>query len=208
MVMAARRAYADAIRWMKRARPPGLDAGRLTRRVLRFCFGLSFILLGIIGVVSPSRFGSPGMKPMASLQWWAVAGVVAMALVLVITSRRRVRRTVELLLEPVRRPLDHLPSFEPVTEALDSCPAALRTRFAFGWVWGPAIAVVAATTFLAATSYFIVDAILARLQIGWQQPVLAVANAALAFVVLRVVARRLATWRLALSIQRAVNHRY
>lgn len=193
---------------MKRARPPGLDPWRLTRRVFRFTFAASFILLGSIGVASPARFGSPGMKPMGSIQWWALAGLLALFVAAAAARRSKVKRTVDLLAEPIRRPLSYLTSYEPAVGALDSCPAPFRTRFTLGWVWGPAAAVVAAGFFLASTAYFIVDAVLARLQIGWQQPVLAAANALLAFVVLRLAARRLATWRLALSVHRAVAGRY
>ena len=193
---------------MKRGRPPGLNPWRLTRRVFRFTFAASFILLGAIGVLAPDRFGSPGTEPLGSLQWWALAAVVGLFVAVVVARRAKVKRTIELILEPIRRPLGDLSSFEPAVGALQSCPAPFRTRFTFGWVWGPAAAVFAAAFFLASSAYFFVDAILARLQIGWQQPVLAAGNALLAFVVLRAVAPRLATWRLALSVHREVAGRY
>ena len=208
MVVAARRAYADAIRWIKRARPPGLDPWRLTRRVFRFTFAASFMVLGLIGVSSPDRFGSPHMKPMGSLQWWALSVVVGICVAVAATRWAKVKRVVDLLVEPLRRPLADLSSFEPAVGALQSCPAAFRTRFTLGWVWGPAAAVVAACFFLASSAYFIVDAILARFQVGWQPPVLAAVNALLALALLRAVARRLATWRLALSVHREVAGRY
>ena len=148
------------------------------------------------------------MKPMGSVQWWALAALVGLFIAVAATRWSKVKRAVSLLLEPMRRPLGDLTSFEPAVEALHSCPAAFRTRFTLGWVWGPAAAVVAAGFFLASTAYFIVDAVLARLQVGWQQPGLAAANALLAFVILRAVAVRLATWRLALSVHREVAGRY
>ena len=193
---------------MKRARPPGLDPWRLTRRLFRFTFGGALILLGSIGVVSPARFGSPGMEPMGSVQWWALTALVGLFIGIAASRWSKLRRAGSLLLEPMRRPLGDLTSFEPAVEALRSCPAAFRTRFTFGWVWGPGAAVVAASFFLASSAYFIVDAVLARLQVGWQQPVLAAGNALLAFVILRAVALRLATWRLALSVHREVAGRY
>lgn len=193
---------------MKRARPPGLNPWHLTRRVLRFAGSVSFISLGLIGVSGPDRFGSPGMEPMGSLQWWALAGVVGVFLAVAAARWAKVKRVLGLLVEPMRRPLGDLPSFEPAVAALLSCPAAFRTRFTLGWVWGPAAAVVAASFFLASSAYFIVDAILARLQVGWQQPLLAAVNALIAFALVRAVARRLATWRLALSVHREVAGRY
>ena len=46
MVIAAHRAYTDAIRWLKSERPPRFNGWRLTRRLFQVCFIGAFLLLG------------------------------------------------------------------------------------------------------------------------------------------------------------------
>ncbi len=57
-------------------------------------------------------------------------------------------------------------------------------------------------TFAFSTSYFAVDAVLARFRVGWQQPVLGVADGIVAFLLFRMAARRLALWPFAYRIYR------
>ena len=208
MVIAAHRAYSDAVRWLKSARPPRLNGWRLTRRIFQVCFVGSLLLLGAIGLASPQRFGSPGGGPGGSLQWWGLAALLVLCVAWCATKRHGIKAGAERLAEPFRRPLDRLEAFYPATDALLSAPSAVRTRFAIGWVWGPAAIVVLGAFFAASSAYFLVDAILARFQIGWEQPVLAVVNALLSLVVLRSAAKRLSTWRLAFSIHREVTGSY
>jgi hypothetical protein len=207
MVMAAQRAYSDAVSWMKEARPGGLQAGGLAWRLFRAIYVAAFLVLAAIGVLSPSRFGNPNSRPLRSAEWIALAVITTVVAVLVAIRRERVTASIRRLTEPFRRPLDH-PSLEPAANALDSCPAAYRTRFALGWVWGPAAAVVLATVLAASSAYFLIDAVLARFEIGWQQPVLAGGQALVGLLVLRAVASKLSVWRLALSVHRSVTGAY
>lgn len=206
MVRAARRAYSDVIRWMKEARPRGV-AGRLALKLFRTIYAGSFLLLGTIGLLRPSRFGSPTSRPLRSPEWIALAVLVAVVAAIVIVRRRRIAASLRRLLEPFRHPLDH-PSHEPAAGALESCPTPLRTRFALGWVWGPAGAVVLAAFLAASSAYFLIDAVLARFEIGWEQPILAALQALASLLVLRAVATRLSTWRLAVSVHRDVAGGY
>lgn len=207
MVIAARRAYSDAVRWMKSARPPGSRSGRLAWKLFRSSYLSALLLLGVIGLVRPSRFGSPTSRPLRSSEWAALALLVAVVAGFALLRRRSVRRSLERFAEPFRRPIDH-PSYEPAASALDSCPAPFRTRFAFGWVWGPAAGFVLAAFLAASSAYFAVDAILAGFSIGWEQLVLAAIQAGAALIVMRLVSSRLATWRLALSVYRTVSGGY
>lgn len=207
MVIAARRAYSDTLRWIKDARPRGSRSGRLALRLFRALYVGALVLLGLIGLVRPSRFGAPTSRPLRSAEWAALALLVAVLGIYLFLRRRDIRASSARFLEPFRRPIDH-PSYDPAASALGSCPAAFRTRFALGWVWGPAAAFLLAALLAAASAYFVVDAILAGFDIGWQQPVLALIQAALSLVVLRAAATRLATWRLALSVHRTVTGGY
>lgn len=204
MVVAAQRAYSDAVRWIKSARPPRLDPWRLTRRLFQACFLGSLLLLGAIGLLSPESFGAPTSRAGGGIHWWGLAALMTVCLLWCFSRRRGIRAGAARLSEPLRRRLDHLEAFEPAVNALLSGPAAQQTRFAIGWVWGPVVVVVLGAFFTASSAYFLVDAILARFQIGWEQPVLAAVNALLSLLVLRLGAKRLATWRLAFSVHREV----
>ncbi|MDP9069622.1 MAG: hypothetical protein M3N53_14960 [Actinomycetota bacterium] len=208
MVLAARRAYSDLIRWMKDARPRSLRPWRLAVSLFRSFMLGALILLGVIGLLSPSRYGSPTSRATGSAGWWVLLLLVTCCLLWIATKRHGIRRSVERMAEPFSAPLSHVPAFEPAWSALDSCPAPLRTRFAAGWVWAPVAMLVAGAVFAAAAAYFIVDTLLAELAIGPEQPLLFLINATLGLVVLRLGAKRISTLRLALSVHRAVNGRY
>ena len=207
MVMAARRAYSDVLRWMKDARPRGARSGRLALKLFRALYVGALVVLGLIGLVRPSRFGAPTSRPLRSAEWAGLALLVAVLSIYLLVRRREIRASSQRFLEPFRRPIDH-PSLDPAANALESCPAALRTRFALGWVWGPAAAFLLAALLAAASAYFVIDAILAGFAIGWQQLVLAAIQALLSLIALRAAATRLATWRLALSVHRSVTGAY
>lgn len=208
MVIAAQRAYNDAIRWVKSARPPRFNGWRLTRKVVQTCLIGSLLLLGLIGLVSPASFGGRGSRAAASVQWWGLAALVAVVVLWCFVKRDGIRAGASRLAEPLRRKLLQFDAYRPAVDALEAAPAAQQTRFALGWVWGPAAAVVVAAFFAASSAYFVVDAVLARFQVGWEQPVLAVVNLVLSVIVVRLVARRLSTWRLAFSIHRDVTGAY
>lgn len=110
--------------------------------------------------------------------------------------------------EPFRRPLEGDPAFAGAAHALGAAPAPLKTRFAVGWIWVPAGAALVALAGCLSTAYFVVDAVLARFEVGWQQPVLAGANLLLAWIVLRAAAGRLAVWPLAVSVHREATTGY
>ena len=205
MVIAAGRAYQDLIRWIKEARPRTLVAWRLARRLFGTSVLGSAVLLGAIGLFTPARFGSPGSRPRGGPEWWALAGLVAVCLVLLLLRRSNMRSGVTRLRETFGDTLQEHPSFEPAVSALDSCPAALQTRFALGWVWGPLAAGTLAVIFGTSSVYFVIDAILARFSIGWQQLLLAAVNAALSLIVFRLAAKRLSVWRLSYSVHRSVT---
>ena len=205
MVIAAGRAYQDLIRWIKEARLRTLVAWRLARRLFGTSVLGSAALLGAIGLFTPARFGSPGSRPRAGPEWWALACLVAVCLVMLLLRRSKMSYGVTRLRETFRGTLEEHPSFEPAVSALDSCPAALRTRFALGWVWGPLAAGVLGAVFAASSVYFVIDAILARFSIGWQQLLLAAVNAALSLIVFRLAAKRLSVWRLSFTVHRAVT---
>lgn len=155
-------------------------------------------------MLSPDRFGSPTARPRRGPEWWALAILVLICAVVLMQRRKRIAAGAGRIQATFRGDLQEHPSFEPAASALDSCPAALRTRFALGWVWGPVAVLVLGAVFAASSVYFLVDAILARFNIGWQQPVLAAVNAVLSLVILRLGAKRLSVWRLSFTVHRAV----
>ncbi len=134
--------------------------------------------------------------------------VVAIALGYGIVRRAQVRWAFERAREPYVRPLEEEPGFDEAVEALAECPAALRTRFALSWVWGAVAWAIVGGTFAFSTAYFLVDAVLARGRVGWQQPVYAVVFALLSLAVFAATAGRLATWRFAASVHKEVATGY
>jgi hypothetical protein len=205
MVIAAGRAYADLIRWIKEARPKTLDSWRLARRLWGTLLLGALVLLGGIGLLSPARFGSPTSRPRRGAEWWALAALVTVSLAVLLMRRGSVRSSARRLGETFTRGLESHPSFEPAVNALDSCPAALRTRFALGWMWGPAAVAVLAAVCAASAVYFVIDAILARFSVGPEQILFTGVNAVVSLLVLRLGAKRLAVWRLSLAVYRAVT---
>jgi hypothetical protein len=59
-----------------------------------------------------------------------------------------------------------------------------------------------------ASAYFVVDAILARFEVGWQQPVFAAVYLGIAWGAFRASAGRLAVWPLSVSAHRAATVGY
>lgn len=204
MVIAAGRAYQDLVRWIKRAKPSTYNGWRLARRLFWTCVVGSTLLLGTIGLLQPGRFGSRA-GPLRTIEWWALAALVGISVLVVVVRRTRIQAAATRLQQTFRGGLEQHPSFEPAVSALDSCPGPFRSRFALGWVWGPAALVVAAATAAASAVYFLVDAILARFTVEPQQVLLAAVNAVISLVILRLAARRLGVWRLSYAVHRTAT---
>lgn len=204
MVIAARRAYADLIRWIKRARPRTFNGWRLARRLFWTCVVGATLLLGTIGLLQPARFGSRA-RPLQAIEWWALAALLAIFVVALVVRRTRLQAAATRLQQTFRGGLEQHASFEPAVSALDSCPVPFRSRFALGWVWGPAALAVAGAIGAASAVYFVIDAILARGRVGPEQALLAAVNAVVSLVILRLAASRLSVWRLSYAVHRAAT---
>lgn len=204
-----RRAYGDAAAWMRSRQPGRRGRAAVAGAALRGCLVYSVLLLSLIALGSPARFGSQGSRAFGT-GWTSLAlaaigfGCVAWAA----TQRRSHAWVVRRVREPFRRPLESDPAFAGAAHALGAAAAPLKTRFAVAWIWLPAVAALLAVAACLSTAYFSVDAVLARLEVGWQQPVLAAANLVLAWVVLRAAAGRLAVWPLAVSVHREATTGY
>ena len=205
MVIAARRAYKDLIRWIKDARPPRMNPWRLARRLFGTCLLGATVVLGTIAIVAPERFAASSGRAGRSPESWAVLALVAICVIMLLLRRSRIFGSATRLRETFGGTMETHPSFEPAVNALEACPGTLRTRFAFGWVWGPLGLMVLGAVFAASASYFLIDAILARFTVGWQQVLLAAVNGLLSLVVLRAAAKRLSVWRLSLAVHRAAR---
>ena len=166
-------------------------------------------LLAVIGIVAPQRFGQPGADTLRS--GWPLWGLVVIAvLVLGIAFVRRAELlwAARRLREPFVRPLAEEPGFEEAADALAACPAPLRARYALFYAWGPAVAAVLGATFAFSSAYFVIDAVLARLNVGWAHPLYAAAFALLSLLVFAVAGGRLTTWRVATSARKEVTTGY
>jgi hypothetical protein len=134
--------------------------------------------------------------------------LVVLCLGLLIAHRDRIGEMLARAREPFVRPLEGDDAFEGASAALSDAPAPMQSRFAFSYLWLPAIGFVIGMMLCFSTAYFAIDAVLARFQVGWEQPFLGVVNLAAAFLALRVAAARLVTWPLALSAYRDATDRY
>lgn len=205
----SRRPYSDAAAWMRSRVPPRPDRAALATAALTAFLVDGLLLLSLIGLVSPARFGSVGSRAFGS--GWrslALAGLAVLCAVWLLARLRPHRWVVAKAREPFRRPLEEDPAFAGAAGALDAARAPLKTRFALGWIWLPAAAVLGAVATSLTTAYFVVDAVLARFEIGWQQPVLAAANLVVAWSLLRAAAARIAVWPLAVSVHREATTGY
>lgn len=205
MVIAAGRVYRDLIRWIKEARPRTFKPWRLASHLFWTCILGATLLLGMIGLFQPARFGSRSTRPLRGTEWWLLAAVVSICVVVLYVRRERIHASVTRFQEIFRGGLQQHPSFEPAVGALDSSPAAFRTRFALGWVWGPVALLVAGATAAASAVYFLIDAILARFTVDPEQVLLAAVNALVSVVILRLGAKRLSVWRLSYAVHRSAT---
>ena len=204
-----RRSYADAAAWMRSRLPARSARGSAAAAALGGCLVYSVLLLALIGLVSPARFGSQGSRAFGT--GWTVPALAGIAAACAVWAwRRRASHAwlVRKVREPFRHPLEADPAFAGAAHALGAAPAPLKTRFAAGWIWLPAGAALLGLAGSLSVAYFAIDAVLARFEVGWQQPVLAGANLLLAWAVLRAAAGRLTVWPLAVSVHREATTGY
>ena len=200
---AARSSYSDAVSWLTSTERSRRGRSQLAVRLVDGTVLAGILVLGAIGLASPASFGSPGAAPFKSGWPWLLLLVLVGICAAVVAIRWR---SLTGVIRDLRRGSDESDeALEGAAAALDAAPSPLRTRFAIGWVFLPGLLFVLGTTFSFSTAYFAVDAVLARFQIGWQQPVLGVADAVIAFLLFRSGARRLALWPLAYRIYREVG---
>ena len=197
--------YTAAVRWIKAARPRG-GGWSFAARAFWGSFVAGLIVMSVIGLASPGRFGGVGGRALGT-GWpsWVLIGILVLCALVAVIRRRRLVWLVARVREPFRRPLSEDPHFAGAAGALAASSSASRTRFAVGWVWGPVGVAVLGATCAFSTAYFVVDAVLARGRVGWEQPLLAAANIALGLVLFRIAAKRLSRWRLATSVHREVS---
>ncbi len=209
MVMSSRRAYRDAVRWVKSARPRGFGRWRYAERSLGATVAAAVPILGLIGLVSPASFASPASNTLRS-GWplYVLLAVLAASFLYLFARRGRIRWAFARVREPFLRAPEGDQRYEAAADALAACPAALRTRFAVWWVWGPLVITALAVTAGFSATYFLIDAILARFNVGWEHPILSVANLVVSFVLFVLVSARMATWRLAVAVHRSVTVGY
>ena len=203
-----RSGYGDTVTWIRAARPPR-RGWRTAQRAFAATFTAALPLMALIGLLSPGRFGSPRANTFRT-GWplYVLLALLAAPLLYGLVHGARIRWFIARMREPFRRAFSGDPRFEGAADALASCNGALKTRFALAWVWGPAAVAVVAGMLCFAVAYFAVDAVLARGNVGWETPILAAANALGSMLLFRVVAQRLLTWRLAVSVHRAVTVGY
>jgi hypothetical protein len=209
MVIAARRAYSDATKWIRSSRPSRLHGWNRAGILFVNSFLAGVLLLGAIGTLAPSRFGSPGARAFRSgLPSLALIGIVALCGMFAFIRRREIASVVRRLREPAHSLFGDDPAFEGAANALESCPKPMQSRFALFWVWGPAAVFVLGGILAFSAAYFVIDAVLAGFSVGWEQAALGAGNALASLVIFRVAAARLATWRLALSVYRSATEGY
>ncbi len=203
MVVAARRAYSDLQRWMKTAAPRGRQRSAFGRRAFLTTWTLAVAVLGVIGLLSPARFGAPGSRAFGNRAAATIILVVVLAALIGLAMQRaRIVRTARtgwtvVLEEGIRHP--HL---EGALGALQACPAPLRTRFAATWVWGPAAVGVLAVILTFSSAYFLVDLLVSAGGAGPQGLLFAVGYAIAGCLAFLAGAGRLATWPLAATVRR------
>ena len=209
MVRASQRAYADAVRWLKAARPRRIDAGRYAMRSFAGSLLAGIVVLGVIGLAAPSAFGAPGGRALGNRTLsLALAATIAAAALILAANGARLRWLMRRIREPLTRPLNWEPNFDGAADALTQCSEAWRSRWATSWVWVPALLAGAGVLFAFSSAYFVVGAVIAGGRIAWGHPLLAGINALFSIVSFAAGATRLSTWRLALSVHREVTGRY
>jgi hypothetical protein len=202
---AGQESYSDAVKWIRSAR-----RGRAGWHFAERAFGASLMagvpILSVIALLSPTSFGAPGSNTLRS-GWplYLLLAILVVSVAMLLTRARYVRWALARFREPFVRSFSGDTRFEGAADALAECPGPLRTRFALWWVWGPAALAVLGVMGAFSCAYFLIDAIMARFEVGLGHPILAAINAAVGLVAFRLGAARLQTWRLALSVHRTVR---
>ncbi|MGH2808920.1 MAG: hypothetical protein ACRDKT_16775 [Actinomycetota bacterium] len=194
--------YSDAVGWLKAAPLRARGRGSWAGRALDLSVFAGLVLLGLIGLLSPSSYGNPGSAPLRTgWPWFLLLGVVG-ACVLILALRARRLRAFWRELKYGDPAADE--AVDAAAATLERSPSA-QTRFVMSWVWGPITVMAIAVAFAFSTAYFAVDAILARFQIGWQQPLLGIIDAVIAYFLFLACAPRGARVPIAYRIYRAVE---
>ncbi|MDQ4142278.1 MAG: hypothetical protein M3198_00790 [Actinomycetota bacterium] len=208
-MLSARRAYSDSVKWVKSARPRRLRRLGFAERAVGATVAAAVPLLTLISLLSPGSFGSPASNTLRS-GWplYVLLGLLAISCIYLFGRRAHIRWSLARVREPFVRAPEGEASYENAADALAACPGPMKTRFALWWVWGPVVVAVLAVMAGFSAVYFLIDAILARFDVGWGHPVFAAANLAISFVLFALVSGRLVTWRLALAVHRSVTVGY
>lgn len=207
--MSARRAYSDAVKWLKTARPRRFSRFRYAERAVGATIAGAVPLLTVIALVSPNSFGSRGSNTLRS-GWplYVLLGILVLSLVYLASRGARIRWSLQRMREPFVREPQGDPRYENAADNLAACPAPMKTRWAIQWMWGPLVIVVLAVMAGIGATYFVIDAIVARFSIDWYHPVYAAANIAVSMLLFALVSGRLITWRLAVAVHRSVTVGY
>jgi hypothetical protein len=203
------RAYSDAVGWLKAARTRRVRRMHFAERALGATVAAALPLLCAFALLSPGSFGAPASSTFGS-GWplYALLGLLGLSVLLLLTNWKRIRWFAARAREPFVRPPSGDQAYEGGADALAACTGAQQTRFAFWWIWAPAgLGLLGVITGMSAT-YFLVDGILARLDVGWGHLILAGVNLVLSYVFFALAARRLTTWRWAVAIHKSVTTGY
>jgi hypothetical protein len=201
--------YANAVRWLRSARPRRIRTGAFAARSFAASFVAGTFVLGLIAIISPGSFGFPGRRVLSSGVWtWALLGAIAVSGLILLAERRSLLSTFRRIREPYRRPFTGDDAFEGAADALAQCNDAHQSRWAFSWIYVPAGLAVAGVTFAFSSAYFLVSTILSAGRISWYEPTLAGINALISITTWALGAVRLSTWRLAVAVHREVSGRY
>jgi hypothetical protein len=209
-------AYSDAVKWTKLDRPRRFDRASFAGHCWQNSFVAGVVVLGVIGFLSPTTYGQTrgfserGRFGALGLGWpgLVLLGLVVLGLLYALAHREGIRWTILRVIDPWRRPMTESSSYEGAVGALDASSDALKTRYAWRFVYRPMVLAVLATFFAFSSAYFLVDATLARFEVGWQQPVLGVVNTLISLILWRVAALGLSTYRLAASVYKSVSTGY
>ena len=206
MVMAARRTYADAVSWVRSARPPDFARGSFALKA----FGAFFVggvgLFGLAAIAAPASFGQEGARTLG-LGWPSavLAALIVAAAVVGALNRRYLAWFVgRNLNQPFSLGPEQSRPHDGAVDALAACVRPMQVRFALGWSWMPALAAVVGALLAVSAAYFAIYALLAGFDVGAETAVVAVADVVLSFGLFVVAAARLSTWRLATAVYRTV----
>jgi hypothetical protein len=208
-MMSARRAYSDAVKWLRSARPSRLSRLRFAEGAVGATITAATPLLCLIALGSPEAFGSPSSNTLRS-GWplYALLAVLVLSILYLIRRAAHIKWAIARIREPFVRAPEGDQRYENAADALAHCPGPLKTRFALWWIWAPIGAAGLATMSGFSAAYFVIDAILASGNVGWGHPVLAAVNLAVSLILYAMAAGRLTTWRLAFAIHKSVTVGY